>query len=134
MKKDIKLILSPSTVSRSYALKYINKESIPRMQNGEILEERYMTNRCFPCIFCGERKSTKFYDFSSDKKSMLKEKFNFDVDSFGSEYKKGLSIEEKEYKKPFSKDTWYVKEYHCLTCGAIYTSRPYRKDHYVKLK
>lgn len=135
MKKDIKLILAPAKLSSAYGAKYLTQDAINKARDGSISEERYVTNRCYPCPFCGERRTQHFYEnakmreINSVGKAMLKS--NIEYNDFGSS--RGLSIEEKPVTKRFSKGEWFVKQYHCLSCGSIYESKPYRKDHFVSL-
>ena len=139
MKKDIKLILSPDRLHDAYGSKYLSPEAMQHAIMGAISEERYMTNRCYPCPFCGERKSVKFYENYEPNNDKCTTSIDRVLKQSGIAFTedpqrpRGLSIEEKPYKKLFSKDEWFVKQYHCLSCGSIYESRPYRKKQFVSL-
>lgn len=138
MKTGFQLIIPPTHLNEAYGSKYLSEEAKTEAKQGSLSEEKYQTLGCYPCPFCGERKSHKFYDknmrtpnMNDMTRALIKGKAlnveEVDVTP------KGLVIDEKETAKFFSKDVWYYKEYHCYTCGSIYRSGAYRKDHYVPL-
>ena len=101
MKKDIKLILSPDRLHDAYGSKYLSPEAMQHAIMGAISEERYMTNRCYPCPFCGERKSVKFYENYEPNNDKCTTSIDRVLKQSGiafteeSQRPRGLSIEEK---------------------------------------
>ena len=62
MKTGFQLIIPPTHLNEAYGSKYLSEEAKTEAKQGSLSEEKYQTLGCYPCPFCGERKSHKFYD------------------------------------------------------------------------
>ena len=135
-KRQIVMILPPSKDLKLYGYRTsVPEEEMEQMKRGYMSEERLALNVCEPCPVCGERNYHSFYE-KKDKRWNLsatkRGKLPDEIDT--SKMSCGLVKSEKEIKRLFSKDRYYISEYVCLTCGSSYRSIPYRKQKYVCVK
>lgn len=150
MKSSFKLILPPKTsqVGRCQRGRYrkMGWVETSKLTERYVTEERLNTLSTMNCPFCMERYYRSFYDVreGSYRKALEdgeeKTKFWSDYNEMKKSgetpetyFSRGIIEQEEPVKIWWSKEEWFKKSYTCTTCGAVYESKPYRKDKYIKL-
>lgn len=119
------------------------------LSEGIVSEERFAVTPVIVCPFCMERYEHSYYErrkiayknAAQHNRSMndfVRDVWNMNrsEESPDEYFDRGLEETEIEVPAPHfwqKKDTWYARHFECHTCGAVYDSLPYRKDHLVKL-
>lgn len=120
-----------------------------KLSDGYMTEERLALTPVLVCPFCMERNPVEFYTKQKEKFLKAQEsgntsEFKRDIlnmrrlgESVDEYYNRGLLESEKETSAPHfwqTGDTWFKRDFICMTCGSAYETRPYRKDRYVSLR
>lgn len=132
------LIVPPSTLVNTYnRMTPEEKEKI--IVESKVSEERLAINACYPCPICGERYTTSYYE-NRQKKNMFRQDNRRRVPNPETEEEipvpdGGLIISERELgvKGIFHREKYYVSDFTCTSCHSVYRSKPYRKNHFVKM-
>lgn len=134
--KEFVLIVPPSSLVKTYR-RMTPEEKTKIITESKVSDERLAIDACYPCPICGERYTTSYYENRAKHNPKYNQKSNLENSENGEEESPGcgLIIAEREIgvKGIFHKEMYYVSDFTCTTCHSVYRSRPYRKNHYVKM-
>lgn len=151
MKVPFKLIYAPSKDLKTRCMRgryrKMPQSEMENLTRGMVTEERLHTLATMCCPFCMERYYNSFYSNRYDaymnalQAGTAQQKFGSDQHEMRRAgeteevyFRRGIIENEVEIARWWSKEKWFKKTYHCVTCGADYESLPYRKNKYVQLQ
>lgn len=132
--KEFVLIVPPSSLVKTYR-RMSPEEKTKIITESKVSDERLAIDACYPCPICGERYTTSYYENRAKYNNNNQRRASENTENADGDAGCGLIISERELgmKGFFHKEMYYVTDFTCTTCHSVYRSRPYRKNHYVKM-